>query len=331
MKSALITGIAGQDAAYLSELLLQKGYRVYGCDISPDLWRLRELGIAWDIKLLSADLTDMSSLIRALEKSEACEVYHLASQSFVGSSFDHPIAAGIVTGVGTTNLLEAVRHVNPRIKVYNAATSELYGDSLPAGSVANEETPFRPASPYAIAKHYSYEMIVLYREAYDMFACNGILFNHESSIRGLEFVTRKVTYGAARIALGLQDKIYLGNTDAVRDWGYARDYVEGMWKIMQLNIAEDFVLATNETHSVKELCERVFTRLNLTWQDHVDVSDEHFRPKDVNYLRGDYSKVKKFTGWEPTVRFEELIDMMTDADYERVQNEQRLNKGKVRV
>lgn len=324
MKSALITGIAGQDAAYLSELLLNKGYKVFGCDIAPDLWRLRELGIAWNIKLLSADLTDMSSLIRALEKSEASEVYHLASQSFVGSSFDHPIAAGIVTGVGTTNLLEAVRYVNPQIKVYNAATSELYGDSLPPGSIATEDTPFRPASPYATAKHYSYEMIVLYREAYNMFACNGILFNHESEFRGLEFVTRKVTYGAARIKLGLQDRLFLGNTDAVRDWGYAKEYVEGMWKILQLKIPEDFILATNETHSVKELCERVFSHLGLNWQDHIDVHEDHMRPKEVNYLRGDYSKVKKFVGWEPKVRFEELIDMMTDADYERCQREQKV-------
>lgn len=321
VRSALITGIAGQDAAYLAQLLLSEGYEVYGCDIAPDLWRLRELGIAYNIKLLSADITDMSSIVRALQVSQAGEVYHLASQSFVGSSFDHPLAAGLVTGLGTANVLEAIRIVNTSTKFYNAATSELYGDSLPAGSVANEDTPYYPASPYAVAKHYSFQITRLYREAYDMFACNGILFNHESPLRGMEFVTRKVTYGAARIKCGLQDKLLLGNLTAARDWGHARDYVDGMYRIMKLKIPEDFIIATNESHTVQELCERAFSRLDLHWQEHIDVSANHMRPKDVNYLRGDYSKIKKFVGWTPTIKFEQLIDEMVDADLKRVRQQ----------
>jgi GDPmannose 4,6-dehydratase len=255
-------------------------------------------------------------MIRAIQNSQASEIYHLASQSFVGSSFDHPIAAGMVTGLGALNVLEAVRFVDPKIKFYNAATSELYGDTLK--DIANESTSFVPASPYSVAKLFAFHSTRLYREAYGMFACSGILFNHESPLRGLEFVTRKITYGASRIKYGLQKDLRLGNLGAKRDWGYAKEYAEGMHLMLQQQSPNDFVMATGMSHSVIEFCDRAFSRLGLNWKDYVISVPEENRPKDVNYLRGDPSKAFRLLNWKSKTTFEELVDMMVDADIKRI-------------
>ena len=318
VKHALITGVTGQDGAYLAKFLLNKGYEVFGTFrrlSTPNFWRLQYLGIFDKINLIPADLIDAASLAEAIRISEPDEIYHLAAQSFVGASFEQPIGAGEITGLGVTRVLEAIREINPKIKFYQASTSELYGngDSQPQ----TEDTPFRPASPYATAKLYGYWITRIYREGYGVFACNGILFNHESPLRGLEFVTRKISNTVAKIALGLTKELRLGNLVAKRDWGYAPDYVESMWLILQQNEPDDYVIATNDTHSVEEFAKKAFEVVDLDWRKYVSTDKRFLRPLDVNYLQGDYSKAKRRLGWEPKVKFDELVEIMVREDLER--------------
>lgn len=321
---ALITGITGQDGAYLAKFLLDKGYEVAGIYrrlSTPNFWRLMSLGILDKVKLYQADLHDATSINYVLGDFVPNEIYHLAAQSFVDASFKEPIATGEVTGLGTAVLLELIRQQQRDIKFYNAATSELYGNSLK--EAATEETPFKPDSPYAAAKLYSYEMVRIYREAYGLFTVNGILFNHESSLRGLEFVTRKVSNAVAKIKLGLGDKLYLGNLKATRDWGYAPEYVEAMWLMMQQEEPDDFIIATDDVHSVEELCNTAFSLVGLNPAKYVEARGGLLRPLDVYYLRGDYSKVKAKLGWQPRTSFAELVNLMVQADLDRWQKQSR--------
>ena len=306
MKKALITGITGQDGAYLARFLLDKGYQIFGTYrrlSTPNFWRLQYLEIFDKVSLIPADLVDSSSVFGAVKISEPDEVYHLAAQSFVGASFEQPSGAGEITGLGVTRILEAIRQINPKIKFYQASTSELYGK----GNVEpqTENTLFQPSSPYAAAKLYGYWITGIYREGYGIFACNGILFNHESPLRGLEFVTRKISNAAARIALGLETELRLGNLEARRDWGYAPEYVESMWLMLQQDAPDDYVIATNEAHSVKECVKKAFEIAGLDWERHVRVDERFLRPLDVNFLQGNYSKAKQKLGWEPKVHFDE--------------------------
>ncbi|MFC2058766.1 GDP-mannose 4,6-dehydratase [Chloroflexota bacterium] len=317
-RKALITGITGQDGAYLGQFLLGKGYEVFGTYrrlSTPNFWRLQCLGIYDKVKLIPADLIDAASLVESIMISEADEIYHLAAQSFVGASFEQPVGAGEITGLGVTRLLEAIRQVNPKIKLYQASTSELFG----AGNIGaqTEGTAFRPASPYSAAKLYGYWITKIYREGYGIFACNGILFNHESPLRGMEFVTRKISSGVAKIALGLEKELRLGNIEAKRDWGFAPEYVESMWLMMQQNEPDDYVVATNEAHSVREFIEQAFNVVNLNWQDHIVVDERFLRPLDVEFLQGDYSKAREKLGWEPKVRFHKLVEIMVNEDLDR--------------
>jgi GDPmannose 4,6-dehydratase len=317
-KHALITGITGQDGAYLAKFLLGKGYKVYGTYrrlSTPNFWRLQYLDVIDKINLIPADLIDASSIVEAIEIAKPDEIYHLAAQSFVGTSFEQPIGTGDITGLGTTRVLEAIRQVNRQMKFYQASTSELYGTG--SEIIKDEYIPFRPASPYAVAKLYSYWMTAIYRKGYNIFACNGILFNHESPLRGLEFVTRKISNAVAKISLGLENELHLGNLEAVRDWGYAPEYVESMWLILQQKEADDYVIATNEAHSVKEFVEKAFSLVSMDWQKYVKEDMRLFRPLDVNCLKGDYSKAKKTMGWEPRVKFEELVEIMVREDLNR--------------
>jgi len=319
VKRALITGITGQDGAYLANFLLKKGYEVYGTYrrlSSPNFWRLQHLGIFDEINLIPVDLSDTSSILEAIKISEPDEVYHLAAQSFVGASFETPIATGDVSGLAVTRILEVIRQVNPEIKFYQASTSELYGNSRSEG-LLNEETKFRPASPYAAAKLYGYWITRIYREAYGIFAVNGILFNHESPLRGLEFVTRKISNAVAKIVLGLEKELRLGNLEAKRDWGYAPEYVESMWLMLQQDESDDYVIATGEAHSVREFCEIAFDIAGLDWQEYVKVDKRFMRPLDVNYLCGDYSKAKKKLGWKPKTKFKQLVKIMVEEDLKR--------------
>jgi len=319
VKRALITGITGQDGAYLANFLLKKGYEVYGTYrrlSSPNFWRLQHLGIFDEINLIPVDLSDTSSILEAIKISEPDEVYHLAAQSFVGASFETPIATGDVSGLAVTRILEVIRQVNSEIKFYQASTSELYGNSRNEG-LLNEETQFKPASPYAAAKLYGYWITRIYREAYGIFAVNGILFNHESPLRGLEFVTRKISNAVAKIALGLEKELILGNLEAKRDWGYAPEYVESMWLMLQQDEPDDYVIATGEAHSVREFCEIAFDIAGLDWQEYVKVDKRFMRPLDVNYLCGDYSKAKKKLGWEPRTMFKQLVKIMVKEDLNR--------------
>ncbi|MFC1579344.1 GDP-mannose 4,6-dehydratase [Thermodesulfobacteriota bacterium] len=325
MKSALITGVTGQDGAYLSEFLLKKGYRVFGTYrrlSTPNFWRLQYLNVFDDINLIPCDLIDSSSLVEALEISKPDEIYNLAAQSFVGASFEQPTASGEITGLGVGRLLEAMRKMCPSAKLYQASTSELFGDNQ--YSEQDESIPFDPSSPYAAAKLYAYSMIKIYRIGYKIFACNGILFNHESPLRGLEFVTRKITNSAAKIKLGLEDKLTLGNLDSQRDWGYAPDYVESMWLMLQQDQPDDYVIATNEAHSVKEFLQKAFETLGLQWKEYVRTEEHLLRPVEVNYLKGNYEKARKKLGWKPKVSFHSLVEIMVKADFERWQ---RLLKG----
>jgi len=318
MKKALITGITGQDGAYLAKFLLDKGYEVYGTYrrlSTPNFWRLQYLGIFDKVNLIPADLIDASSMIEAIKMSKPDEVYHLAAQSFVGASFEQPIGSGEVTGLGTTRVLEAIRNINPQIKFYQAYTSELYGNGTK--TIQSESTPFQPCSPYAAAKLYAYWVTKIYRDGYSIFACNGILFNHESPLRGLEFVTRKITNAVAKISLGIEKELVLGNMETKRDWGYAPEYVECMWLMLQNNKPDDFVIATGETHTVKEFVERAFDIAGLDWQKYVKTDKRFFRPLDVNILCGDCSKAKKELGWEPKTKFSELVEMMVKEDIKR--------------
>jgi len=318
MKRALITGITGQDGAYLAKFLLDKGYDVYGTyrrSSTPNFWRLQYLEIFDKINLIPADLIDATSIIEAIKISEPDEVYHLAAQSFVGASFEQPVGTGEITGLGVTKILEAIRHINSDIRFYQASTSELYGKGN--STSMNEDSPFKPSSPYAAAKLYGYWLTRMYREGYKIFACNGILFNHESPLRGLEFVTRKTSNAAAKIALGIEREVRLGNLDAKRDWGYAPEYVESMWLMLQQKEPDDYVIATNEAHSVKEFVERAFEVVGLDWQEYVKVDKRFFRPLDVNFLRGNYSKAKQKLGWTPKVKFDKLVKIMVKEDLDR--------------
>lgn len=321
-KNALITGVTGQDGAYLAKLLLEKGYRVHGLVArrSTDTrWRLRELGIESELVYLDGDLSDGSSIQRALIKSKADEVYNLGAQSFVGSSWDQPITTGVVDGLGVTHLLEAIRQFSPQTRFYQASTSEMFG--LIQAERQDESTPFYPRSPYGVAKLYGHWITVNYRESFGLHASSGILFNHESPLRGIEFVTRKVTDAVARIKLGKQRELRLGNIDAKRDWGFAGDYVEAMWLMLQQERPDDFVVATGVTTTVREMCRIAFEHVGLHYQEHVVVDPAFFRPAEVEVLLGNPAKAERVLGWSPKTSLENLIHMMVDADRRRVEKE----------
>jgi GDPmannose 4,6-dehydratase len=321
-KNALITGITGQDGAYLAKLLLDKGYRVFGLHArrsTDTLWRLRHLGIEGEVSLLNGDLTDLSAMIRGMEKSAADEVYNLGAQSFVGSSWDQPVLTANVTGVGALNVLEAVRIVNPKARFYQASTSEMFG--LIQESMQSETTPFYPRSPYGVAKLYAHWMTVNYRESFGLHASSGILFNHESPLRGIEFVTRKVTDAVARIKLGKQKELRLGNIDAKRDWGFAGDYVEAMWLMLQQDTPDDYVIATGLTTTVRDMCRIAFAHVGLKHEDYVVIDPKFYRPAEVEVLLGNPAKAKAKLGWEAQTHLETLITMMVDADMVRVGKE----------
>jgi len=329
MKKALITGITGQDGSYLTEFLLKKGYEVYGIIRRSSSFHTGRIDHLYKdphdkpaLKLIYGDLTDGSNLSTIVNDIEPDEVYNLGAQSHVRVSFDMPIYTANVDALGTLRLLEAIRTMKKPPRFYQASSSEMYGKVVETPQT--EKTPFYPRSPYGCAKVYSFWQTVNYREAYDMFACNGILFNHESPRRGETFVTRKITRAATRIKLGLQKKLYLGNLDAKRDWGFAGDYIKAMWLVLQQEKAEDFVIATGETHSVKEFLVEVFGHLGLDWQEYVNIDPRYYRPTEVDILQGDASKAKKVLGWEPKVSFQELARMMTDADMELAENEKIL-------
>jgi GDPmannose 4,6-dehydratase len=326
MKKALITGISGQDGSYLAELLLEKGYEVHGLIRRSSSFNTQRIDHLYQdpheegVRLFThyGDLGDPVALTHLLYRVQPDEIYHLAAQSHVRVSFDIPGYTFDVTGAGTVRLLEAIREAGVNSRFYQASSSEMFGAAPPPQS---ETTPFHPRSPYAVAKVAAYWAVVNYREAYDMFASNGILFNHESPRRGETFVTRKVTRAIARIKHGLQDKVFMGNLDAKRDWGFAGDYVEGMWRMLQHDEPDDFVLATNETHSVREFIEVAFAHAGLDWEEHVEIDPKYFRPSEVDVLLGDYSKAKEKLGWEPTITFEGLVQMMVDADVKAVEDE----------
>lgn len=320
MPTALITGITGQDGAYLSQLLLGKGYRVVGLlrrSASADVIgeRLRWLGILDDVELLDGNMTDLSSLIRIVETVKPDEIYNLAAQSFVAASWQQPLLTGNVTGMGAVNMLEAARIVKSDARFYQASSSEMYG--LIQEPVQNEKTPFYPRSPYAAAKLYAHWMTVNYRESFGMHASSGILFNHESPLRGIEFVTRKVTDGVARIKLGLAKELALGNLDATRDWGHARDYVRAMYLMLQQEVPDDYVIATGRTTSIRDLCRIAFSSVGLNYEDHVVTNPAFLRPAEVEVLLGDASKAKKALAWEPETTLEEMITEMVEADLAR--------------
>ncbi len=317
-KTALITGITGQDGAYLAESLLNKDYRVVGAfrrASTVNAARLDALGITEDVELVPFDLTDHGNMRRTFDRIEPDEVYNLAAQSFVGVSFEQPITTGDITGVGAVRLLEVIREVNPSVRFYQASTSEMFGKVRETPQ--NEETPFYPRSPYAAAKLYAHWMTVNYREAYGMHASSGILFNHESPLRGAEFVTRKITLAAARIKHGLQGELKLGNLESKRDWGYAKEYVEAMWLMLQQPDPDDYVVATGETHSVREFVEAAFEATGLDWEKHVITDPAFLRPAEVDFLLGDRTKAKARLAWEPNVAFEELVALMVEADLRR--------------
>jgi len=319
-KTALITGVTGQDGSYLAELLLEKGYRVVGMVRRTSTLNFHRLKhIQDDIEIVQGDLLDQMSLVDLLQEYEPDEVYNLAAQSFVPTSWKQPVLTGEFTALGVTRVLDAIRIVNPKIKFYQASSSEMFGkvQAVPQ----NESTPFYPRSPYGVAKVYGHWITVNYRESYDLFACSGILFNHESPRRGIEFVTRKVTHAAARIKLGLQDKVHLGNMDARRDWGFAGDYVRAMWLMLQQDSPDDYVISTGETHAVKELCQVAFDRVGLNWEDYVVVDPKFYRPAEVDLLIGDPAKAKAKLGWEPKVNFETLVQMMVDSDLAMIKKE----------
>lgn len=339
-RTAIVTGITGQDGAYLAQLLLEKGYKVFGTyrrTSSVNFWRMEELGIANHprLELVEYDLTDLSASIRLVEKAQAMEIYNLAAQSFVGVSFEQPITTAEITGIGALNLLEAIRIVNPRIRFYQASTSEMFGKVQEVPQV--ESTPFYPRSPYGVAKLYAHWMTVNYRESYGMFASSGILFNHESPLRGKEFVTRKITDAIAKISLGKLDCLELGNLDAKRDWGFAKEYVDGMWRMLQTDIPDTFVLATNQTQTVRDFVSLAFGAVDtqIEWKGQgenetgIDVSSgkvvvrinsKYHRPAEVDLLIGNPEKAKKILGWESTTTLDELCSMMVCADLNRNRN-----------
>jgi GDPmannose 4,6-dehydratase len=323
---ALITGITGQDGSYLAELLLQKGYEVFGMvrrSSSENFVRINH--IRDRINLRQADLLDQLSLMRLIEDCQPDEIYNLAAQSFVPTSWDQPMLTGEFNALGVTKILEAIRQVNKKIKFYQASSSEMFGKVQQVPQI--ESTPFYPRSPYGVAKVYAHWITVNYRESYDIFAVSGILFNHESPRRGLEFVSRKITDGVARIKLGKAKKLYLGNLDAKRDWGYAGDYVKAMWLMLQQKEPEDFVISTGENHSVRELAQIAFEHVGLDYKKFVEVDPRFVRPAEVDVLLGDPSYAKKKLGWQPEVSFQQLVKMMVDADLERVEKEIKDSRG----
>ena len=339
MKIAIVTGVSGQDGAYLAQLLLEKGYKVYGTyrrTSSVNFWRIEELGIQShpDLHLVEYDLTDLSSSIRLLHKTGATEIYNLAAQSFVGVSFDQPLTTAEITGLGAVNLLEAIRVVNPKARFYQASTSEMFGkvQEIPQ----TEKTPFYPRSPYGVAKLYAHWMTINYRESYDIFGCSGILFNHESPLRGREFVTRKITDGMAKIKLGKLDCLELGNLDAKRDWGFAKEYVEGMWRMLQADKPDTYVLATNRTETVRDFVSMAgkAAGFDLAWEGKAEqevgidrksgktlvrVNPQFYRPAEVELLIGNPEKAKRKLGWAPKTTLEQLCQMMVEADFVRNQ------------
>lgn len=321
-KSALITGLTGQDGAYLAKLLLEKGYQVHGLVArrsSDTRWRLRELGIESQINYLDGDLADACSIQRAVIKAKPQEVYNLGAQSFVGSSWDQPVTTGIVDGLGVTHMLEAIRQFSPETRFYQASTSEMFG--LIQAERQDENTPFYPRSPYGVAKLYGHWITVNYRESFGLHASSGILFNHESPLRGIEFVTRKVTDAVARIKLGKQRELRLGNIDAKRDWGFAGDYVEAMWLMLQQDKADDYVVATGVTTTVREMCRIAFAHVGLDYQEHVVIDPAFFRPAEVEVLLGNPGKAERVLGWTPKTSLENLIQSMVEADLKRVTKE----------
>jgi GDPmannose 4,6-dehydratase len=328
MKKALITGITGQDGSYLAELLLSKNYEVHGLIRRSSTFNTERIDHLYvdphdpeaRLFLHYGDLTDGGQLANLVYNLQPDEIYHLGAQSHVRVSFDMPEFTGDVTALGTTRILEAIRRSGIKTKFYQASSSEMFGASSPP---QNEETPFYPRSPYGTAKVYAYWMVRNYREAYNMFAVNGILFNHESPRRGETFVTRKITRALARIKFGLEEKLFLGNLEAKRDWGFAPEYVEAMWLMLQQEEPEDFVIATGESHSVKEFLEEAFNYLDLDWESYLKIDPRYFRPTEVESLRGDASKAKKKLGWEPKVTFKELVHMMADADIKNLQDMRR--------
>ena len=339
MKKALITGIRGQDGAYLAKFLLEKGYEVYGADRrsgDTNFWRLKELGIEKEVKIVYMDLLELTNIMRIIEKVQPDEVYNLAAQSFVQASFEQPILTAEVDAMGVLRLLEAIRQIKPDTKFYQASTSEMFGkvQEIPQ----TEKTPFYPRSPYGVAKLFGHWITVNYRESFNIFACSGILFNHESPLRGLEFVTRKITHTLARIKYGLQDKLILGNLEAKRDWGYAPEYVEAMWLMLQQPEPDDYVIATGETHTVREFVEKAaqVAGFDIEWEGEgintkgidrksgkiiVEVSPEFYRPAEVDILIGNPQKAKEKLGWEPKTKFEDLVRIMMEADLRRVSKE----------
>ena len=312
-KKALITGITGQDGSYLSEFLLEKDYEVYGMVRRASVERFDRIEHIQDkINLIQGDLTDQSSLDEAVKSIQPDEVYNLAAQSFVPTSWNQPTLTGEVTGMGATRILEAVRKIRPEARFYQASSSEMFGKVREVPQT--ELTPFHPRSPYGVAKVYGHFITVNYRESYDLFACSGILFNHESPRRGLEFVTRKITYNVAKIKLGLANELRLGNLDAKRDWGFAGDYVEAMWMMLQQDQPDDFVVATGETHTVREFVELAFESAGLDWKKYVVIDPKFLRPAEVELLVGDPAKAEANLGWKPKVSFPELVRMMVDSD-----------------
>ncbi len=337
-KKALITGIRGQDGGYLAQLLLEKGYEVVGADRrsgSDENWRLKELGILREVKTEYMDLLELTNIIRILEKIQPDEVYNLAAQSFVATSFEQPMLTSDVNALGVLRLLEALRQVNPGARFYQASTSEMFGKIQETPQ--KESTPFYPRSPYGVAKVFGHWITVNYRESYGMHTCSGILFNHESPLRGIEFITRKLSNAVAKISLDQQEKVIVGNLNAKRDWGFAKEYVEGMWKMLQLKDPDDYVLATGKTHSVRDFIEAAFRvigveiawegtgidaigRCKRTGKVRVLVSPEFYRPTEVDLLLGDASKAKEKLGWYPKVQFEQLVEMMVEADLRRLRS-----------
>ncbi|MEM9420729.1 MAG: GDP-mannose 4,6-dehydratase [Planctomycetota bacterium] len=334
-KCALITGITGQDGSYLAEFLLEKGYDVHGIIRRASTFNTDRIDHIYSdphddapsLKLHYADLTDANSLYKVLRAAKPTEVYNLGAQSHVRVSFDQPIYTAEATGAGTINLLEAVRQYQDefgtQVRYYQASTSEMFG-GMPETAPQSEATPFHPRSPYGVAKLYGHWITINYRESYDMHASCGILFNHESPRRGETFVTRKITRAVGRIKHGLQDKLFMGNLDAKRDWGFAGDYVEQMWLMLQQDTPDDYVVATGETHTVRQFCERAFGRVGLDYNDYVEIDPRYYRPAEVDLLWGDPSKAKRQLGWEPRVTFEGLVDMMVDADMELAAREKTL-------
>ena len=314
-RNVLITGITGQDGSYMARFLLEKDYNVFGTYrrlSTPNFWRLQALNIFDKVKLISADLIDMSSIIEAIEISEPDEIYHLAAQSYVGASFEQPISSAEITGIGVTKILSALKTVNTKIRFYQASTSELYGSGHKVAQ--NEDTRFMPSSPYAASKLYGHWLTKIYRDAYGIHASNGILFNHESPLRGLEFVTRKISNNVAQISLGLKKELCLGNIQAKRDWGYAPDYVEAMWLMLQQDKPDDYVIATGEEHSVKEFVEMAFKTVGLDYEKFLKLDKKYERPLDVEFLKGDARKANKILGWKPKTDFNSLVKIMVTED-----------------